>query len=307
LKAIKTRKISLFLAVAFAFALFGSTYTSFADTASALKGNLALIEDTIATGDSVHPDNGTPKGTLYANKAIDNDFAADSRWESGTNVKDGNGVKGGADDAWFSLQWANPQTFRTIVIYWQTSRPTIDGYCIETSNDGTNWTEVAIANSRQKDVKISDEDNWVDTISLTKSETAKYVRVVVYKMENKNGPSIREFQVYADASNSSPRVVENAEQTSKVYIFRVSKADLDGKGIVATYTVTRMFGEEKRQLTGTLNILNAYTSITCGDVETKLSDFVGSVENDSYLIGVRIDGLQAGDELTVAIEAAKVV
>lgn len=245
-------------------------------------------------------------GDFSKDEANDHEISDASRWQAsaGGDSEDNKAILG--------VAWSEAKTFKTLVIYWESARAKTDGYRVETSNTGneSDWNKIDFTNSRQEkkaDGESIGKDAYVDTVSLANAVTAKYVRVVCFDREGKSNPSIYEFEVYAGASNSSPRVVENAEQTSKVYIFRVSKADLDGKGIVATYTVMRMFGEEKRQLTGTLNILNAYTSITCGDVETKLSDFVGSVENDSYLIGVRIDGLQADDELTVAIEAAKAV
>ncbi len=126
-----------------------------------------------------------------------------------TNAKDGDeGTRWQAasqgtteDPSWLRLDFGSATVFDSVIIIWETARASVDGYVLEISDDGKNWTTVT------ETERTRDDDT--DTI-LFDAVTARYLRVYCTVLDNTKytGPSIYEIEVYNVRSYSELTVAQ---------------------------------------------------------------------------------------------------
>jgi len=170
--------LALVLALALALSL---SAVVFADTNLALSGT--IIVDSVNAQFGGDPEN-----------ANDGDYT--TRWQS-------NATGNSEDDAgWIGVELDDEYAIGTIVIEWETAHPATDGFRVEISDDGENWTATNFTAERVETQEGDDaKDHQVDTITLTDVPTTQYVRVVCFSAfvtggNVKENPSAYEFEVY---------------------------------------------------------------------------------------------------------------
>ncbi len=141
-------------------------------------GNLARLSGVVATANDTETDKFPPSAT------IDGNYDEDSRW--GTNPD--NSGKGTAERI-LTLNLGEERTITGFKVFYEKSN--ILDYVIETSNDGTQWTE---------QVKVTDNTALEPEHQLADAVTAQYVRLrVTHYGEAVAGwynVGVREFEVY---------------------------------------------------------------------------------------------------------------
>ena len=162
--------------------------------------NLALKGDPYV--DSVS----TTYSMYTADLLNDGDNSSQSRWQSNaTGNTDG---EGNVDPAWCGIVWEEAQTFDMLVVEWESAHPTEDGYKVQISDDGENFTDLEVEAVRtgtlEEDGVTLNQDHQIDTITFD-TVTAKYVRIYCFKAyvnasgDVKEHPSCYEFEVYNSA------------------------------------------------------------------------------------------------------------
>ena len=134
--------------------------------------------------------------------------------------------------SWYGILWDEAQTFDTLIADYEWAHPLEDGYRVEISDDGENWTSVAFDAVRDgtmdEEHGILKGDHQIDTITLKEAATAKAVRVVCFTyytvpdidgVENQGNPksptSVYEFEVYYSVDvEAAENADENAEETT---------------------------------------------------------------------------------------------
>ena len=191
--------------------------------------NLALKGTAIA--DSVNENGGYGDGLLALNdgnklsrwqaaeKAIVPEEATDEEKEAARESEE--------HPSWYGIEWDEAQTFDTLISEYEWAHPLEDGYKVEISDDGENWTAVkfnAVRTGTFNDgQETMDPDHQIDTITLEEAATAKAVRVVCFTYytvpeghENEGNPksptSVYEFEVY---NSADVEAAENADETAE--------------------------------------------------------------------------------------------
>lgn len=182
--------------------------------------NLALKGTAIADGDK--------DGFVISNL---NDGNLSSRWAAAAKDPE-------TEDnvSWFGISWDEAQTFDTMFVLWEQAHPLENGFRVEISDDGENWTEVEFTAVRGG---IPDEtltgglktDKQTDDITLSEVVTTKNVRIVAfthyimpdnapeYAGDPKNPTSAYEFEIYnsadLEAEEGGETASEEAESTDE--------------------------------------------------------------------------------------------
>lgn len=139
-------------------------------------GNLATLNGVTAEASN------TDGNTFTADKTIDGDTDAASRWGSGN---DGSGTT----ERWLKLDLGQERTITGFKVFYENNN--IQNYTIETSNNGSDW-----------DVRVTATDNkeLVPEHQLNQPVTARYVILRVTKygeaVDNWWNVGVREFEVY---------------------------------------------------------------------------------------------------------------
>ena len=179
-------------------------------------GEVDYTSEVIAvTSDSV-VDNRTD---LADTLACDGDLS--TRWQSGATCKDGN-------NGWLAFEWAEEHTFTRQEIKWEAMRAKQDGYTIQSSDDGTSWTNIPMTNTR-KDIG----DNCVlDEVTFKNPVTTKYLRIYITGMQNgKNNPSIFEMTCFGEGLTvEEPTDVDHTASEGLVYTLENDHYVLTGIG-----------------------------------------------------------------------------
>lgn len=155
-----------------------SSTESVASTESTVEvepgGNIAIAGTAIADG--VHEDYVVTPGVSI--EAL-NDGDHSSRWQASKKDPE-------TEDnvSWFGIKWNEEQTFDTIVCDWESAHPLEDGFRVEISDDGENWKKVDFSSKRtgtmNETAGVLESDHQIDTITLDKAATTKYVRLVCF-------------------------------------------------------------------------------------------------------------------------------
>lgn len=119
---------------------------------------------------------------------------------------------------WLQLTWPEPQTFNKVVAMvgeTGTGSRYPAGYWLQTSNDGYNWTDIALANYVAPPVGGTTVlRTWTLNILLPTSVTTRYLRLRVVKQPNSGQMAIRELEVYnvtaPDWANVSGKVTDSS-------------------------------------------------------------------------------------------------
>ena len=89
------------------------------------------------------------------------------------------------DDAWWQVDLQTARPVSKVTIEWEKAYAT--KYRIQTSLDGTNWTDVAT---------VTGANGGLDTVSFAPT-SARYVRMQGVERATKYGYSIKEFGVFS--------------------------------------------------------------------------------------------------------------
>lgn len=164
------------------------------DSSEALSGRNLALNGTIIV-DSVST-NYTEKEAYNAN---DGDHS--TRWQSDSPGHDG-------EDAWIGVEWATSVIVEYLVIDWEKAHPTVDGYRVQISDNGSYWTDTPFQVTRSGEVG---EDHQTDTVYLPAFPDTQYVRVLCETAEIvdvegtgetvKSYPSVYELEVYGISEN----------------------------------------------------------------------------------------------------------
>ena len=171
-------------------------------------------------------------------KAIDGD--TNTVWGGNAGPRDSEHNDYHVDDTWIALDYGSDQTFNFVELYWGEDVPVrvgsknyngknYNGYAIEISEDGVNYTKVKNQTFSIKKVSVKrtesrgdDVEGYVDfyndvmdTVSFP-AVTARFVRLSIFELQTKEGPLLGEFAVYLDgaAATSSTAVSSKAETSS---------------------------------------------------------------------------------------------
>ncbi len=167
-------------------------------------GNLAVAATAFSDGNNGNSDG---DGAL-------NDGNLSTRWQAADKdpeTKD--------SPSWFGLEWSEEQTFDKIVLTWETAHPEEDGFYVQISEDGEEWTDVDFEAERtgtmNEELQVLESDKQVDTITIDEAVTTKYLRIYCFThyvvpegLENagntKSPSSCYEIEVYntADAEDA---------------------------------------------------------------------------------------------------------
>ena len=140
-------------------------------------GNLARLSGVTATASDTETDKFPPSAT------IDGNYDEASRW--GTN-NDGKGTT----ERWLQLNLGEERTITGFKVFWE--KTNIQTYYIETSTDGSEWTQQVFVESADGTLEPEHQ--------LAEAVTAQYVRLRVTKygeaVSNWYNVGVREFEVY---------------------------------------------------------------------------------------------------------------
>ena len=140
-------------------------------------GNLARLSGVTATASDTETDKFPPSAT------IDGNYDEASRW--GTN-NDGKGTT----ERWLQLNLGEERTITGFKVFWE--KTNIQTYYIETSTNGTDWTQQVFVESADGTLEPEHQ--------LAEAVTAQYVRLRVTKygeaVSNWYNVGVREFEVY---------------------------------------------------------------------------------------------------------------
>lgn len=133
------------------------------------------------------------QNTFLGKYAIDGDKT--TRWASGANPVEKEGWKL-EKAAWISLDFGKVRTIDGIKVDWEAGRAANDGWVVQTSADGTTWTDIDATFDFGEETKTGEASHYLDTVTFEQLDT-QYLRVYVTKAADKNGPSIWELEVNA--------------------------------------------------------------------------------------------------------------
>ena len=140
-------------------------------------GNLARLSGVTATASDTETDKFPPSAT------IDGNYDEASRW--GTN-NDGKGTT----ERWLQLNLGEERTITGFKVFWE--KTNIQTYYIETSTNGTDWTQQVFVESADGTLEPEHQ--------LAEAVTAQYVRLRVTEygeaVSNWYNVGVREFEVY---------------------------------------------------------------------------------------------------------------
>ncbi|OUP40459.1 discoidin domain-containing protein [Pseudoflavonifractor sp. An187] len=140
-------------------------------------GNLARLSGVTATASDTETDKFPPSAT------IDGNYDEASRW--GTN-NDGKGTT----ERWLQLNLGEERTITGFKVFWE--KTNIQTYYIETSTNGTDWTQQVFVESADGTLEPEHQ--------LAEAVTAQYVRLRVTQygeaVSNWYNVGVREFEVY---------------------------------------------------------------------------------------------------------------
>ena len=158
-------------------------------------GNLARLNGVVATASDTETDQFPPSAT------IDGDYSETSRW--GTN-NDGKGTT----ERWLQLNLGQERTITGFKVFWE--KTNIQDYVIETSSDGSGWTEQVSVTGAES--KLEPEHTLVSPVN------AQYVRLRITKygeaVANWYNVGVREFEVYGHMPEVPDEVVTLPEGTN---------------------------------------------------------------------------------------------
>ena len=159
-------------------------------------GNLARLSGVTATASDTETDKFPPSAT------IDGNYDEASRW--GTN-NDGKGTT----ERWLQLNLGEERTITGFKVFWE--KTNIQTYYIETSTNGTDWTQQVFVESADGTLEPEHQ--------LAEAVTAQYVRLRVTKygeaVSNWYNVGVREFEVYGHMpEDAGSDVVELPEGTN---------------------------------------------------------------------------------------------
>ncbi|WP_435172458.1 discoidin domain-containing protein [Actinacidiphila sp. bgisy145] len=152
-------------------ALIASAYLSLNPASSQAAAPQLLSQGKPATASSV-------QDAFTANAAVDGDPG--TRWSSAA-----------ADPQWLQVDLGASHSLTQVVLNWETAYGT--SYQIQTSQDGTDWTDVYSTTSGTGGVQ-----------TLAVSGTGRYVRMYGTKRATQYGYSLWEFQVYGSGDDTPP-------------------------------------------------------------------------------------------------------
>ena len=173
----RNRKIQWLAALLALVLLAGLPFAASAVQPKAGDTNLARLDGVVATASDTETDQFPPSAT------IDGNYDAASRW--GTN-NDGKGTT----ERWLQLDLGQTYTVNRFRVFWE--KENIQDYVIETSTDGSSWTE---------QVKVENANGVLEPEhTLTDPVNARYVRLRITKygpaVPNWYNVGVREFEVY---------------------------------------------------------------------------------------------------------------
>ena len=159
-------------------------------------GNLARLSGVTATASDTETDQFPPSAT------IDGNYDEASRW--GTN-NDGKGTT----ERWLQLNLGEERTITGLKVFWE--KTNIQTYYIETSTNGTDWTQQVFVESADGTLEPEHQ--------LAEAVTAQYVRLRVTKygeaVSKWYNVGVREFEVYGHMpEDAGSDVVELPEGTN---------------------------------------------------------------------------------------------
>lgn len=150
---------------------------------------------------------------LDATPIGDSNDTSNNSWNSKVNDGDlatywmSNSAMTEDDPCWIMLDFRVKAIFNKVVIYWEYSRPTPDGYVIQYSDNDEIWTDINVTASERVD---ADDSKFVDTVTFD-NVTAQYVRIYCTKAEKVNGgddlkekATIWELEVYGTLTAEAP-------------------------------------------------------------------------------------------------------
>ena len=158
-------------------------------------GNLARLNGVVATASDTETDQFPPSAT------IDGDYSETSRW--GTN-NDGKGTT----ERWLQLNLGQERTITGFKVFWE--KTNIQDYVIETSSDGSGWTEQVSVTGAES--VLEPEHTLVSPVN------AQYVRLRITKygeaVASWYNVGVREFEVYGHMPEVPDEVVTLPEGTN---------------------------------------------------------------------------------------------
>lgn len=288
------------------------TVSCMAVTAFAADGNLALGATAIA--DSVNSQYGGDIINLN-----DDDYA--TRWQSDKKMLTDGNVQTEENAPWFGLVWDEAQTFNTLVLWFEASNPSTDGFKVFVADNyaegDTVWTEVTgfnVARDTENCGGNNDSgDDSTDTVTFAEAVTAKAIKVVGYTAENKNDAlSVWEIEVFNVAAADEPATIGDGvvkaetavvDGVKSVFVAtNVAEADVPaGASIKASYTITL---EDGKIATGEELITAAYTSIALGEAELTAADINGADAAD-FVTGILFNNVPENATIEVVFTVAE--
>ncbi len=227
--------------------------------------NLVNGDKASTTADSVH----ASWGGEHAN-VIDGDMG--TRWQS-------NATGENADNAgWIIVDLGERVTFNRALVYWETSRASINGYTFEVSNDGEYWvTPEGLSRSRGGD--------YTDTLDFSPVK-AQYLKIYVTAMESDKNkhPSIWEIELYDTNEHKGGSVGTEIEVPEKPAYANLTFDDATGfvTGFAAGETAEDYDGltikKGTQTLSGTAAIATGNTATYNGKTYTVV--ILGDVNGD---------------------------
>ncbi len=141
-----------------------------------------------------------------------NDGNMTTRWQGATTAPESED-----NPSWFGIKWDSEQTFDKIVLTWEAAHPEEDGFYVETSEDGENWTKVEFSSERTgnaNDEGVLEPDLQKDTVILDEALTTKFVRIYCfthyvvpegfeYAGNSKSPTSCYEMEIYNTAEETA--------------------------------------------------------------------------------------------------------
>lgn len=288
------------------------TVSCMAVTAFADDVNLAL--DATAIADSVNSQFGGDIINL-------NDGDILTRWQSDKKMLTDGNVQTEENAPWFGLVWDEAQTFNTLVLWFEASNPSTDGFKVFVADnyaeDATVWTEVTGFNVARDTENCggtdpNNDNDSTDTVTFAEAVTAKAIKVVGYTAENKNDAlSVWEIEVFNVAAADEPATIGDGvvkaetavvDGVKSVFVAtNVAEADVPaGASIKASYTIT-VDGETA---TGEELITAAYTSIALGEAELTAADINGADAAD-FVTGILFNNVPENATIEVVFTVAE--
>lgn len=207
--------------------------------------NLALGKTASASSEEAN--------TVVASNAVDgNTTDRNSRW--GSNINNNGGPE------WFAVDLGSVQTVKSVKIFWENRKAT--AYKIQTSTDGTTWTDVMTSTERPS--------STTDVINLTEAVEAQHVRLYIDSFTAVDPDdtskswatvSIYELEVYSN-DQALPVVLEPTIETPKKGDTKLVVNLPEEEGYTTTYN-----GTDYEQVVG--DDLTIYQPLV--DTEVKVS------------------------------------